>query len=131
MSDEPIPAETAEAGDEAAGPERTEVRLEYAGVSGLLASEGKATLALAGNVRRDPVRLEATVKDPLKFREALSALHAVVSRDDRYVPRTAPRTSPTAVSRASRPTSARGRRSGPTSPGCSATTRPRSSSSTR
>lgn len=82
MSDEPnvveeVPAE----------PERTEVRLEYAGVSGLLATENQATLALAGNVRRDPVRLEARVKDPLRFREALSALHAVVGRDDRYVPR--------------------------------------------
>jgi hypothetical protein len=70
-----------------AGPEATEVRLTYAGVSSLVASEGRARLALASDLRRDPVRFEATIKEPLRFREALAALYAVVASDARYVPK--------------------------------------------
>ena len=36
---------------------------------------------------RWPVRFAAHVKDPLRFREALSALYAVVGSDYRYVPK--------------------------------------------
>jgi hypothetical protein len=42
---------------------------------------------LATNLKREPVRLHATVKDPLRFREAMSALHAIVGSDYRYVPK--------------------------------------------
>src|SRR6266446_5675350 len=72
---------------EPGGPGSTEVHLSYAGASALVTSEGAARLALAGNLRRDPVRMEATIKQPLRFREALSALYAVVGADFRYVPK--------------------------------------------
>jgi SWIM zinc finger len=65
----------------------TEVHLAYAGLSTLVATEGTARLALAGNLRRDPVRFEATIKEPLRFREAMAALYAVVASDFRYVPK--------------------------------------------
>ena len=74
---------------ESAEPEAatTEVRMAYAGVSTLVATEGTARLELAGNLRRDPVRFEATIKEPLRFREAMAALYAVVASDFRYVPK--------------------------------------------
>ena len=65
----------------------TEVHLAYAGVSSLVAGERTARLALAGNLRRDLVRFEATIRDPLRFREAMSALYAVVASDFRYIPK--------------------------------------------
>ncbi len=72
---------------EAGPPEATEIHLSYAGVSSLVTTEGTARLALAGNLRRDPVRFEATIKDPLRFREAMAAIYAVVASDFRYVPK--------------------------------------------
>jgi SWIM zinc finger len=74
---------------EPAAPEAatTEVRMAYGGLSTLVASEGGARLELAGNLRREPVRFEATIKDPLRFREAMAALYAVVAGDFRYVPK--------------------------------------------
>jgi hypothetical protein len=72
---------------EEAKPERTEFDLAYAGPSKVVAMEGAARLTLFANLRRDPVRLEGTIKDPLRFREALSALYAVVGSDYRYVPK--------------------------------------------
>ena len=72
---------------EPARPEATEIHLSYAGVSSLVTTGGTARLALAGNLRRDPVRFEATIKDPLRFREAMAAIHAVVASDFRYVPK--------------------------------------------
>jgi hypothetical protein len=68
-------------------PATTEVRMAYAGLSTLVTSEGTARLALAGNLHRDPVRFEATIKEPLRFREAMAALYAVVASDFRYVPK--------------------------------------------
>jgi hypothetical protein len=85
MSTGDEPRDGAEPGP--AGPETTEFRLEYAGASALVGAGAGARLALAGNLRRDQVRLEATVKDPLRLREALSALYAVVASDYRYVPK--------------------------------------------
>ncbi len=90
MSRDDEPREGAESGAEAAeptGPETTEVRLAYAGVSSLVTTEDTARLALAANLRRDPVRFEGTIKDPLRFREAMAALYAVVASDYRYVPK--------------------------------------------
>jgi len=68
-------------------PEATEIHLSYAGVSSLVATEGTARLTLAGDLHRAPVRLDATIKDPLRFREAMAALYAIVASDFRYVPR--------------------------------------------
>lgn len=85
MSDDE-PREPAEP-PEPSGPEATEVTLAYAGLSSLVTTEDKARLALAGNLRREPVRFEAVIKDPLRFREAMAALYAVVASDFRYVPK--------------------------------------------
>jgi hypothetical protein len=68
-------------------PESTSVRLAYAGPSTVVASEGAAELVLYGNLLRPPVRLDGRIKDPLRFREAMSALYAVVGSDYRYVPK--------------------------------------------
>ncbi len=68
-------------------PEPVEVQLAYAGASTLVASGQTAELALAANLRRPPVRFEATLKDPLRFREAMSAMYAIVGSDYRYVPK--------------------------------------------
>jgi predicted DNA-binding WGR domain protein len=73
--------------EEPSGPTASEVHLTYAGASALVTSEGASRLALAGNLRRDPVRLEATIQHPVRFREALSTLYAVVASDYRYVPK--------------------------------------------
>lgn len=67
--------------------DHTDVRLAYSGVSALVTSGDTARLALAGNLRRDPVRMEGVIRDPLRFREAMSALYAVVGSDFRYVPK--------------------------------------------
>jgi predicted DNA-binding WGR domain protein len=79
--------ENREEAPEPAENETTGVRLAYAGVSSLVATEDGARLALAGSLSRDPVRLEATIKEPLRFREAMAALYAVVASDYRYVPK--------------------------------------------
>src|SRR4051812_12075374 len=84
MSD-PTPPEPI--ADEPTAPERTEVHMAYAGASRLVAAEGSARLALAGNLLRDPVRFDGVLKDPLRFREAMSALYAVVASDMRYQPK--------------------------------------------
>jgi hypothetical protein len=67
--------------------ESTRVDLAYAGPSRVIATEGAAEMVLYGNLRRDPVHLDGGVKDPLRFREALSALYAIVGSDYRYVPK--------------------------------------------
>ncbi|WP_442509911.1 hypothetical protein SH528x_001513 [Novipirellula sp. SH528] len=70
-------------------PERsfTEVPVSYAGQSRMVADAGTPRLALFGNLQRDPVSLDAIVRDPLRFREALSALYSIVGSDYRYVPK--------------------------------------------
>jgi hypothetical protein len=66
---------------------RSAVALGYAGASQVVSEGGAATLVLFGNVHRGAVRGGGQVKEPLLFREALSALHAVVKSDFRYVPK--------------------------------------------
>ena len=87
----PPPPEQAEAppadAAEPAGPQATSVELAYADVSRATATPGEARVALAGNLNRAPVRIDAAIKDPLRFREAMSALHAIVGSDYRYVPK--------------------------------------------
>jgi predicted DNA-binding WGR domain protein len=73
-------------GDDVVAP-RTDVLLGYAGASQVVADAGAATVALFGNVHRGEVRGGGKIKDPLRFREALSALHDVVQSDFRYVPK--------------------------------------------
>ncbi len=83
MSTEPVAA--AEPAAEA--PPVTTVPIAYEDASRLVTAGGAAQLALFANVYRDPVRLDGTIKDPLRFREAMATLHAVVGSDYRYVPK--------------------------------------------
>jgi hypothetical protein len=85
MSDTPAP--DVDVTTEEATVERTEVHLAYQGASRLVASEGSAQLALATNVLRDPARFDGVIKESVPFREAMSALHAVVASDMRYQPK--------------------------------------------
>jgi hypothetical protein len=82
MSTEPT---TAEPAVEAAPV--TPVPTAYEDASRLLTAGGTAQLALFANVYRDPVRLDGSIKDPLRFREAMATLYAVVGSDYRYVPK--------------------------------------------
>ncbi|HWB02606.1 MAG TPA: hypothetical protein VG796_06240 [Verrucomicrobiales bacterium] len=43
--------------------------------------------SLAPNLEREPVAFDASLRDPLRFREAISALHDVVISDLRFKPR--------------------------------------------
>lgn len=81
------PKTTAEPGAETVEVKRSDVSLGYAGASQVVADGGVATLTLFGNVHRSALKGSGTVKDPLLLREALSALHAVVKSDFRYVPK--------------------------------------------
>jgi hypothetical protein len=82
MSDEtPTTAEAPEAAP------ATTVPVAYEDASRLVTSGGTAQLALFSNVYRDPVRLDGVIKDPLRFREAMATLYAVVGSDYRYVPK--------------------------------------------
>lgn len=67
--------------------ERTTVQLAYAGPSTVETAAQTAQINLVGNLRRPAVRLAATLRDPLRFREAMSALYAIVGSDFRYVPK--------------------------------------------
>jgi predicted DNA-binding WGR domain protein len=77
--------EVAEA--EQARPEHTSISLAYSGLSAVISEDGTNRLALYTNLKRDPVRVDAQVKHPLRLREALSALHGIVASDFRYVPK--------------------------------------------
>ena len=88
MSDADDRPEPADAPTEAAEPpSHTDVDLSYAGPSMLVGEGGRATVSLVGNLRRPAVRFEAALRDPVRFREAMAALYAVVGSDYRYVPK--------------------------------------------
>lgn len=57
------------------------VTVAYRGRSGIVPAAGGLAVALAPNLRRDAVRFNAELRDPLTFREAISALHDVVVSD--------------------------------------------------
>src|SRR5215210_7954212 len=59
----------------------------YRGRSGVTGSAGDMALSFAPNLRRDRVSFVGDLKDPLRFREAVSALHAVVVSDLKYKPK--------------------------------------------
>lgn len=66
---------------------RTPIDLRYAGPSQVTEQSGAESVALVANELRDPVRAAGAVRDPVRLREALSALYAVVDSDFRYVPK--------------------------------------------
>ena len=74
-------------GAEVTVPEHTDVAISYAGQSQMLTEGYGSRLALFGNLHRDPVFLDGVVRDPLRLREALTAMYAVVGSDYRYVPK--------------------------------------------
>jgi hypothetical protein len=59
----------------------------YRGRSGVSAGAGGMALSFAPNLRRDRVSFVGDLRDPLRFREAVSALHAVVVSDLKYTPK--------------------------------------------
>lgn len=63
------------------------VDLAYYQSSRLQAAGATQLLSLAPNLARPPVAFDAPLAKPLRFREAMSALHAVVTSDLRYQPR--------------------------------------------
>lgn len=64
-----------------------QIKLAYFGHSRLQQSRGAQVLSLAPNLAREPVAFDAPLVRPLRFREAISALHDVVISDLRYKPR--------------------------------------------
>lgn len=66
---------------------RTPIELRYEGPSQVLEQAGAENVSLVSNTLRDPVRAAGRVRDPVRLREALSALYAVVDSDFRYVPK--------------------------------------------
>src|SRR4051794_34332456 len=88
--DQPTPVQPPAPSDSAPqqpAADATTFDLAYAGPSAVVTAEGKSELALFGNLRRDPVKLDGTLNSPLRFREAMSALYTVVGSDYRYVPK--------------------------------------------
>lgn len=64
------------------------VKLSYHGQSGLVSgASGGRILQMAPNLARDAVAFDARLLTPLRFREAISALHDVVINDLRFEPR--------------------------------------------
>ena len=70
-----------------AAPSTTEVQFGYAGQSRMVSDTEMPQLALFGNLHRDPVYVDAIVKQPLRFREAMATLYTIVGSDYRYVPK--------------------------------------------
>jgi len=60
------------------------IRLAYLGRSSLTSTGMAETLSLAPNLAREPVAFDAPLLKPLRFREAISALHDVVVSDLRF-----------------------------------------------
>jgi hypothetical protein len=61
--------------------------LAYRGRSELVSAGRWGVLRFAPNLTRDPVAFDAALRHPLRFREAISALHDVVVSDLRFKPR--------------------------------------------
>jgi hypothetical protein len=60
------------------------INLAYLGRSTVSSTAGTDTLSLAPNLAREPVSFDAALLKPLRFREAISALHDVVVADLRF-----------------------------------------------
>jgi hypothetical protein len=63
------------------------LKFSYLGHSAMTPTAGGQSLSLAPNLSREPVSFDAPLLQPLRFREAISALHDVVISDLRYQPR--------------------------------------------
>jgi hypothetical protein len=63
------------------------LKFAYLGHSTLNSGGGGQILSLAPNLAREPVSFDAPLLQPLRFREAISALHDVVISDLRFQPR--------------------------------------------
>lgn len=63
------------------------VKFAYLGRSALTSTAGGQLLSLAPNLAREPVAFDAPLRQPLRFREAISTLHDVVISDFRFKPR--------------------------------------------
>ncbi len=63
------------------------VKFAYLGRSALSPITGGQLLSLAPNLAREPVAFNAPLRQPVRFREAISALHDVVISDLRFKPR--------------------------------------------
>ena len=61
--------------------------LRYTGASQLATTEAGSELDLFANLNRDPVRFDGDIRKPLRFREAMAALYAIVGSDFRYAPK--------------------------------------------
>lgn len=61
--------------------------LAYRGRSRIVASREQLAVSLAPNLRRDRVAFDGMLRQPLRFREAIGALHDVVVSDLRYQPK--------------------------------------------
>src|SRR5437868_14031575 len=59
----------------------------YRGRSGVSGAGANVALSFAPNLRRDRVSFAGDLLDPLRFREAVSALHAVVVSDLKFKPK--------------------------------------------
>jgi hypothetical protein len=64
-----------------------QVTLAYHRRSAIVAQPRSLAIALAPNLRRDRVSFEGALRQPLRFREAIGALHDVVVSDLRYQPK--------------------------------------------
>ncbi len=64
-----------------------EISFAYRRPSAVVEGAFGLALALSPNLRRDRVSYGGVLRDPLRFREAMSALHDVVVSDLRYQPR--------------------------------------------
>ena len=65
----------------------TPAHLRYGGSSRVATTGAAAQLELFGNLDRPAVEFRGTIREPLRFREALSALYAIVGSDYRYQPK--------------------------------------------
>jgi hypothetical protein len=64
-----------------------QVAFAYRGRSGVTQTNVGVAVSLAPNLRRDRVSFAGTLRQPLRFREAMSALHDVVISDLRFKPK--------------------------------------------
>lgn len=62
------------------------LNVAYRGRSALVTSPAGLAVSLAPNLRRDRVGFQGVLRDPMRFREAIGALHEVVVSDLRYRP---------------------------------------------
>lgn len=64
-----------------------DVTLAYRGRSAIISRPGELAVSLAPNLRRDRVSFDGRLRHPVRFREAIGALHDVVVSDLRFQPR--------------------------------------------